>query len=364
MVVRVFTGLFKLATLLALFLLVLPFIPMSLDFEPQANTASLPGFVGPLAPNNKLDEAEFLFKNKLRGPESLAVYKGSIYTGTEGGEIYKITGDKVTLVAKLGKKCGAAQHLLPAGTEVEGKRILFLDDLDIDDKGALYITEASGKWQLNKILYTVMEHEDTGRVLKFDTKTRKTTVLMKNLRLPNGVQLSQDKQSLLVCELSSRRVLRHHLGGARKGQTEVFADNLPGEPDNIRPSKSGGYWVAFATGRGNDSTNICDLVARYPLVKKATMRFVYLLGVAVKYAARFYPSPALKDLGAQLENGWVLYGSFPKYGLVVELDVGGRIVRSLHSPQPKIHMLSEVLEHEGHLYLGSYRNPYLGRVKL
>lgn len=49
------------------------------------------------------------------------------------------------------------------------------------------------------------------RVLKFDTKTRKTTVLMKNLRLPNGVQLSQDKQSLLVCELSSRRVLRYDL---------------------------------------------------------------------------------------------------------------------------------------------------------
>ncbi|CAN8031800.1 unnamed protein product [Ixodes persulcatus] len=403
MVVRVFTGLFKLATLLALFLLVLPFIPMSLDFEPQANTASLPGLVGPLAPNNKLDAVEFLFKNKLRGPESLAVYKGSIYTGTEGGEIYKITGDKVTLVAKLGRKCeglweeevcgrplgmrfdkegklyvvdayyglymvnvdtGAAQHLLPAGTEVEGKRILFLDDLDIDDQGVLYITEASGKWQLNKILYTVMEHEDTGRVLKFDTKTRKTTVLMKNLRLPNGVQLSQDKQSLLVCELSSRRVLRHHLGGARKGQTEVFADNLPGEPDNIRPSKRGGYWVAFATGRGNDSTNICDLVARYPLVKKATIRFVYLLGAAANYAARFYPSPALKDLGAQLENGWVLYGSYPKYGLVVELDTGGRIVRSLHSPQHKIHMLSEVLEHEGHLYLGSYRNPFLGRVKL
>lgn len=60
----------------------------------------------------------------------------------------------------------------------------------------------------------------------------------------------------------------------------------------------------------------------------------------------------------------MLYGSYPKYGLVVELDAGGHIVRSLHSPQHKIHMLSEVLEHEGHLYLGSYRNPFLGRVKL
>lgn len=403
MVVRVFKGLFKLSLVLALFLIVLPFIPMSLDFEPQANTASLPGFVGPLAANNKLDDVEFLFRNKLRGPESLAVYKGSIYTGTEGGEIYKITGDKVTLVAKLGKKCeglweeevcgrplgmrfdkdgklyvvdayyglyavdvntGAAEHLLPAGTSVDGKRILFLDDVEVDDQGVVYITEASGKWPLNKILYILMEHEDTGRVLKYDTKTRQTSVLMRNLRLPNGVQLSHDKQSLLVCELSPRRVLRYHLSGARKGQTEVFADNLPGEPDNIRPSRRGGYWVAFAAGHANDSTNIYDLVAPLPLVKKATMRFVYLLGAAVKYAAQYYPSPALKDLGAQLENGWVLYGTFPKYGLVAELDAGGRIVRTLHSPNHKIYMVSEALEHEGHLYLGSYRNPFLGRVKL
>lgn len=66
----------------------------------------------------------------------------------------------------------------------------------------------------------------------------------------------------------------------------------------------------------------------------------------------------------QLENAWVLFETMPQYGLIVELDASGKIIRSLHSPDHKIHLLSEVLEHDGYLYLGSYRNPFLGRVKL
>ncbi|XP_064486172.1 uncharacterized protein LOC135398717 [Ornithodoros turicata] len=388
---------------LLLFFVALPFLPMQLDFEPQANTLTLPEFVGPLERNERLDNVEFLFKGQLKGPESLPVYKGSIYTGTEGGHIYKITGDKITLVTKLGKECegiweeevcgrplgmrfdkqgklyvidayyglhvvdvnkGTAQNLLPGGAEIEGKKLVFGDDLELGDDGAVYITDASNRWPLKKILYTVVEHENTGRVLRYDLKTKKTTVIMKDLHLPNGIQLSHDKQSLLVAELCMRRVLRYYLKGPKKGQTEVFVDNLPGEPDNIRPSKRGGYWVGFATARPRSAPHIGDLVAPLPIVKKATIRFLYLVGSALRQVIKLYPAAALKQLAAQFDNAWVLYDTYPKYGLVVELDAKGNIVQSLHSPSYKISMLSEVLEHDGYLYLGSYRNPFLGRVKL
>ena len=36
--------------------------------------------------------------------------------------------------------------------------------------------------------------------------------------------------------------------GEKAGQKEVFIDNLPKVPDNIRPSKNGGYWVGLAPG--------------------------------------------------------------------------------------------------------------------
>lgn len=403
MVVRTFKWLFTLSLYLLAFIAVLPFIPMALDFEPRVSTAGTQELKGPLEVNDKLDHVEYLFRDKLRGPESLPVYKGSIYTGTEGGEIYKITGDKVTLVAKLGKKCeglweeevcgrplgmrfnkdgrlfvidayyglyavnvdtGSVQHLLPSATEVEGRRIVFGDDIDIDDEGFVYISEASNKWPLNKIIYTVLEHENTGRVLKFDPKTRKTTVLMKGLHLPNGVQISHDKKSLLVCEFSMHRILRYHLKGPKQGKTEVFADNLPGEPDNIRPSKRGGYWVAFAVGFSPNDTHLSALAMQYPFLRKATVRFLYLVGTALKSVSGIYPLAALKDWAAQFENAWVLYETIPQYGLIVELAADGRILRSLHSPDHKVHLLSEVLEHDGYLYLGSYRNPFLGRVKL
>ncbi|KAH7942231.1 hypothetical protein HPB49_022257 [Dermacentor silvarum] len=375
MVTRTFKPIFKITVYLLMFVLVLPLIPMALDFEPNENTAGMQDLKGPLEPNDKLDHVEYLFKDKLRGPESLPVYKGSIYTGTEGGEIYKITGDKVTLVAKLGKKCegmweeevcgrplgmrfnkdgrlfvidayyglyavnvetGSVQHLLPSSTEIEGKKIIFGDDIDIDDDGFVYISEASNKWPLKKIVYTVLEHENTGRILKFDLKTGKTTVLMKGLYLPNGVQISHDKKSLLVCELSMHRIL----------------------------SKRGGYWVAFATGRSSNDTSFIDYLTPLPFIRKATIRFVYLVGTALKTASRFYPMAAISDWAAQFENGWVLYETVPQYGLVVELAADGRILRSFHSPKHKIHLLSEVLEHDGYLYLGSYRNPFLGRIKL
>lgn len=259
---------------------------------------------------------------------------------------------------------GSVQHLLPSNTEIKGKKIVFGDDIDIDDDGFVYISEASNKWPLKKLLYTVLEHENTGRILKFDPKTHKTTVLMEGLHLPNGVQISHDKKSLLVCELCMHRVLKYHLKGPKQGQTEVFVDNLPGEPDNIRPSKRGGYWVAFGRGQSSNDTNVIDYLVQYPFVRKATIRLVYLIGTALKTASGFYQSPAIKDLAAQFENGWILYETVPHYGLVVELGADGKILRSFHSPKHKIHMLSEVLEHDGYLYLGSYRNRFLGRIKL
>lgn len=39
--------------------------------------------------------------------------------------------------------------------------------------------------------------------------------------------------------------IRYYIKGTKAGRTEVFADNLPGLPDNIQPASKGGYWVAF-----------------------------------------------------------------------------------------------------------------------
>lgn len=55
----------------------------------------------------------------------------------------------------------------------------------------------------------------------------------------------------------------------------------------------------------------------------------------------------------------------PLYGLVIEINSEGEITRSLHDPTAeKVPSASEVEDHNGVLYLGSYYLPYLSRLHL
>ncbi|KAH8028507.1 hypothetical protein HPB51_017602 [Rhipicephalus microplus] len=430
--------------------LVLPFIPLSLDFEPVAYKVTLPEFKGALAPNQALDNVEYLFPNQVVGPESLEQHGGSIYTGVVGGQILKLTGAKITPVAKFGKKCegpweedicglhqrssrhlrgespefgplfttpatraaitanlremanpastyelsvsspclpepfhgdaheyvedcicstlathiaGFVTPLVPNGIDLDGQPLSFANDLVVDSDGNVLFTETSTKWPLKKILYSVLEHENSGRVLMYDAKTKRTHILLEDLYCPNGIELGPDADSVIIAELTKNRLLKYYYRGPHKGDLVVFAENLPGEPDNIRRTPRGGYWVAFASGRSSAKLSVLDHLSAYPLVRKSVVRLLYLLGSALKYATTFYNWVPLKDIASRIDNGWILYEAVPKYGLIVELDASGKVVRSLHSPAGKIHLLSEVLEHDGHLYLGSFRNRFIGRVK-
>ena len=50
----------------------------------------------------------------------------------------------------------------------------------------------------------------------------------------------------MVVSLTSRvRCQRFWLRGDRKGEMEVFIDNLPGYPDNIRSTQRGTFWIGL-----------------------------------------------------------------------------------------------------------------------
>lgn len=69
---------------------------------------------------------------------------------------------------------------------------------------------------------------------------------------------------VLLCSLS----VRVHVAGLNKGGMETFIDNLPGFPDNIRPSSSGGYWVAMSAVRPNPGFSMLDFLSQRPWIKK------------------------------------------------------------------------------------------------
>lgn len=58
---------------------------------------------------------------------------------------------------------GVLTRLLPSSVLVEGQKMSFPDDLDIDDEGNIYFSDASTKWDLSTIYYLMTEYEGGGR---------------------------------------------------------------------------------------------------------------------------------------------------------------------------------------------------------
>ena len=155
--------------------------------------------------------------------------------------------------------------------------------------------------------------------------------------MPNGVQLSADETYVLVAECSRARIVRYWLQGPRAGTWDYFAVNLPGYPDNIRRRESGGYWVGMAAVRRNPFS-LVDALAPYPQVRAALTKVL--------------PYCLLRALASQ-------------YGMVLVLDEFGNIMDSLQDPGGLvIPSASEVAEHDGVLYIGSYHSSFIGKLRL
>ncbi|KAI8484732.1 hypothetical protein Bbelb_374950 [Branchiostoma belcheri] len=337
-----------------------------------------PKLEGPLAPNTVLSRTERFLEGKVMGPESLVTYKGDLYTGTADGKVLRIRGEEVTLVGRTGTPpCGTyeteptcgrplgmrvdslgnlyiadaylgllkmnistGEHetLIPMDVEVAGHKMMFPNDLAIDRDGVIYLSDSSLTWQRRDVFSLVMEMKPDGRVLRYDTKTKQVRQIMDGISFSNGVELSPDQSYLVVAETSKARILKHHLRGEHAGRTDVLTDNLPGLPDNVRRSSRGGYWVALAATRGTKGPNLMDAIQARAWLKRLIFKVLPMHLVLL---------------------------AAPQYGLILEIDETGAIVASYHDPEAKsIASGSEIHEHEGHLYIGSYVARFLGRLAL
>lgn len=338
-----------------------------------------PVMEGCWAPNLKLRSAQRLFENQIQGPESIANIGDVLYSGTADGRIVKMVGRRIHTVARLGKTpCGSREdeptcgrplgirvgpngtlfvadaylgifrvdpntgesvRLVEGGQVVSGRPILFINDLDVTRDGRkVFFTSSSCKWQRRDFLHLIMEATDDGRVLELDTESGEVSVVMDRLRFPNGLQLQQDEESVLVSETTMARIRRIHVAGLNKGGMETFADNLPGFPDNVRRSSGGGLWVAMSAVRPSPGFSMLDFLSQRPWLKRLIFK-VFSQEVVLRFV--------------------------PRYSLIAELRDGGVCVRSLHDPNGEVAAyVSEAHEHQGSLYIGSFRSPYVAKLDL
>ncbi|KAF7827900.1 protein STRICTOSIDINE SYNTHASE-LIKE 10-like [Senna tora] len=218
----------------------------------------------------------------------------------------------------VGPNGGVAQQLATCAND--GAPFQFLNALDIDHQtGVIYFTDSSTLFQRWEYQVIVLTGDKTGRLLKYDPKSKKAQVLLKGLAFPNGVALSQDASFLLLAESTFHIIHKVWLRGSRAYTYQLFA-LLERSPDNIKRNQNGDFWVALNSYR-------------------ATLR------------------SAAKN---QTEIPWrkedPVGVKFDEKGEIMEV-LDGRGGQELES-------VSEVEEHDGRLWIGSIDKSYVAIVNL
>ncbi|KAH0762673.1 hypothetical protein KY290_018746 [Solanum tuberosum] len=132
----------------------------------------------------------------------------------------------------------------PLVTSFEGRPFAFLDSLDIDqEEGIIYFVDAGAIFRTSNRFLIALSGDTIGRLFKYDIATKQVTLLLSKL---SGVALSKDKSYLLVSEAIGKRITRFWLEGAKANSSDVFT-NIDGNPDNIKRTVSGNFWVAVVS---------------------------------------------------------------------------------------------------------------------
>ncbi|MEZ6002277.1 strictosidine synthase family protein [Hyphomonas sp.] len=150
--------------------------------------------------------------------------------------------------------------------------VTFPDDVAIGPDGIIYMTEASTKYtpvttapNAPYVLWDFIEGRANGRLIAYDPSTDHADVAIDALAFPSGVTVSPDGTALLIVEVSRNRVVRYELEGTGKGSLSVFADGLPGIPDDVFVGPSGHVWVTLVAPR---SGMMEDVVGRHPYLAR------------------------------------------------------------------------------------------------
>ncbi|XP_058114228.1 protein STRICTOSIDINE SYNTHASE-LIKE 10-like isoform X1 [Magnolia sinica] len=158
-----------------------------------------------------------------------------------GLQFSKATGDLYIVDAYyrlfvVGPIEGSATQL---ASGAQGVPFRFTNNLDIDlATGIVYFTDASMIYPRRGNTLVIISGDRTGRLLKYDPRSKEVTMLLEGLVFPNGVAISKDSTFLLIVETTTQRILRFWLQGPKARALEFFAQ-LSRYPDNIKRNPRG-----------------------------------------------------------------------------------------------------------------------------
>jgi sugar lactone lactonase YvrE len=314
------------------------------------------GMVGAFAHSRSFDEAGFQAYEFGPGPEDVAVSPdGTLYSGLQDGRIMRLHpgAGAAELFADtrgrpLGMQFDAGGNLIvadafkgllsvdPDGTvtvltdSANGQPLKFVDDLDIAADGTIWFSNASQRFGQHSYILDFWEGGATGQLLSYDPRAGTTRVRLAGLRFANGVALGPEDAFVLVNETMAARISRLWLTGPDAGKRDVFADSLPGHPDNLSFNGRDLFWVAFPSTR----SPAFDRLAPRPWARKLLLR---------------------------LPDSWVKVVP-PPIGWVAGFGLDGQALHSIRDTSGRYTDVTSVNERDGKLYLGSLKMSAVARL--
>ena len=344
-VAKVAIGLFVLALIA---LTVLPkWAPVNaVSWTPPYN----PGLTGIFATNQALSAITEVPVGSA--PEHVACdAQGRLYTSLDGGAVLR--SDTQGHWLELGNTAGRPLGLRPDGqgglwiadsiagvlhmdstgeitllaTDLDGVPMRFVDDLDVDSNGHIWFSDASQRFDYTQVALDFFEGSRTGRLLRYDPATQETDVMIDGLFFANGVSLGPSEDYVLVNETGMGRVHRLWLKGEKAGQQDVFIDELPGTPDNIRFDGENTFWIALPSLRAS-----LDSLAKLP---------------------------RLRALLSYLPIPWLEAAAQPA-SFVIGVNLEGEVIHNLQDQDNAFHYITGVTPCGDTLYLGSLETEAIG----
>ncbi len=225
--------------------------------------------------------------------------------------------------------------------------------VQVPSTGDIYITETSQHFERRRIFHAVMDGRATGRLLRYQRSSGVIEVVAENLYMPNGITVSHDQQSLLI--VCGVKILRFDLRSGRI-DPKPFVEVMPGTGDNIKTIDSHEL--------PNGDKVKCYYVALGGIYKKpfSLLKFVSDKVWLSSFILAVVPYRKIIDL-------------IPKWTALTVFDVQGNMIENytddgtskLGENGKKISVeapwISEFEPVGEYLYLASWYNPFLARIK-
>jgi sugar lactone lactonase YvrE len=319
----------------------------------------VPELSGQYQQNTRLSAVQKLSLGDGHKPEDVAVDgEGKIYGGFEDGRIMVLQpdGTQPRVFANTGGRplglvfdkngnlivADAIKGLLSVNksgeikvlaVEADGVKFGCLNDLDVGADGTIYFTEASRKYPMTQFSNDLLEHQPNGRLLALHPQAQAPRTLLEDIYFANGVAVSPDQSFVLVAETGMYRIRRYWLQEPKRGQSDIFIDNLPGFPDGISSNGKDKFWLALVTPR---QAFFDKTLLPHPFLRKMVVRLPKFL----------QPAPQ-------------------RYSFVLALDGQGRVVENLQNGAKDCYAeIANVVESNGALYFGSIGEDTIGRFSL